>query len=347
MGNFVVVSLLVHLHVVLLAMSGIFPESCNRHAPDFAPLEVDLVPASAASADKAIKELEEAERQRERDPKGQVVELPPPIEEKRPDKAKYLSEYDSTVAKEQKARARQRASGKPRVGSARSQRQPRQHAQPQRRAKAQQRPAKRMRLAMRQPVRTPRSRLPESVVGESARQPRPSGGATAKAGQGNAAQELSRRLQLTEAELARVVGSRVNDALQDVEEGEQTLLNSKRWLYASFFNRVKRRVSENWHPDRAYLRRDPSGNVYGFRDRLTILRVRLNPAGKLKDVHVEKASGVGFLDDEAIAAFRAAEPFPNPPRGLVDRGSGLISFRFGFLFELSRRPTFRLFRYRD
>ncbi len=156
-----------------------------------------------------------------------------------------------------------------------------------------------------------------------------------------------RDLNLTDGELARAVGSRVNDYLKDVEDGEETLLNAKRWRFATFFNRVKRQVAENWHPDVAYRRRDPTGNVYGFRNRLTILRVNLTPQGKLKDLFLEKECGVPFLDDEAMAAFRAAEPFPNPPQGLVDRQSGIISFRFGFLFEISDRAGFRIFRFND
>ena len=211
-----------------------------------------------------------------------------------------------------------------------------------------------LKLAMRPRPDIPRSRLEETKTGdepvstpaprdrrppgprasEDQREARPSRPVTAK------------DLKLSDKELIKALGSRVNDYLENVEEGGQTLLNSKRWRFASFFNRVKRQVAENWRPGAVYRRRDPRGNVYGFRDRLTILRVRLTPKGRLKDVHLETASGVGFLDDEAMSAFRAAEPFPNPPRGLVDKDSGMISFRFGFLFEISRRPSFRIFRQR-
>ena len=56
------------------------------------------------------------------------------------------------------------------------------------------------------------------------------------------------------------------------------------------------------------------------------------------------ALSVDFLDDEAVTAFRDAQPFPNPPPGLVDPDSKLITFRFGFYFEISGAPTFRVFR---
>jgi TonB family protein len=94
-----------------------------------------------------------------------------------------------------------------------------------------------------------------------------------------------------------------------------------------------------------YRRRDPSGAVYGRTNRLTVVRVQLKPDGKLANLALEQPSGIDFLDEEALQAFRAAQPFPNPPRQLVDTSDGLINFRFGFLFEISgvSKPT--LFKY--
>ena len=76
-----------------------------------------------------------------------------------------------------------------------------------------------------------------------------------------------------------------------------------------------------------------------------MLRVQLKPDGTLANVALEQASGVEFLDDEAIEAFKQAQPFPNPPKQLVDSGSGLINFRFGFFFELSGSPLMKIFKY--
>jgi len=46
---------------------------------------------------------------------------------------------------------------------------------------------------------------------------------------------------------------------------------------------------------------------------------------------------VDFLDDTAMEAFKQAQPFPNPPRQLV-QASGLIDFDFGFYLEISGSP---------
>jgi TonB family protein len=152
-------------------------------------------------------------------------------------------------------------------------------------------------------------------------------------------------LRPTEEQLENVVGAGTTDYLKDVDEGAETLVNTKRWKYASFFNRVKRAVAQNWHPDVAYRLRDPSGQIYGTKSRLTVLKVSLRPDGTLRDVLIEKPCGVDFLDDEAVKAFREAQPFPNPPAGLVDAQSQLITFKFGFYFEISESSSWKVFRY--
>ena len=141
-----------------------------------------------------------------------------------------------------------------------------------------------------------------------------------------------------------VNGAPANDHIEDVEVGEQTLLNSKEFKYATFFNRVKRAVSRHWHPAEVYLKHDPYGNIYGVKDRYTVVSVVLDKIGELKDISVSRSSGVDFLDNEAVQAFQRAAPFPNPPRGLVEP-DGMIRFQFGFYFEIGERPRIRAFRF--
>jgi TonB family protein len=116
-------------------------------------------------------------------------------------------------------------------------------------------------------------------------------------------------------------------------------------VFATFFNRMKRRVHQNWDPVSVWARHDPTGQVYGFKTRVTRVRVTLNPAGDLTKIIVSRSSGVDLLDDEAVRAFRAAQPFPNPPGGLVD-ASGNITFQFGFHLEIGggRKAEWKIFR---
>lgn len=134
------------------------------------------------------------------------------------------------------------------------------------------------------------------------------------------------------------------DDIQDVEDGDVNMLNSRRWKYASFFNRVRDQVAEKWQPNAVMSLRDPDGRRFGLQTRITRLLIRLNPDGSLKQVQLDRSSGVDVLDEEAIRAVRAAQPFRNPPAQLVDPTTGFIDF--GFLFELSDAGKGKIFRYR-
>jgi TonB family protein len=135
------------------------------------------------------------------------------------------------------------------------------------------------------------------------------------------------------------------DDIQDVEDGDVNQLNSRRWKYASFFNRVRDQVSNHWHPEVVHAARDPDGSRYGIKTRVTRLLIRLNPDGTLNKIKIDKSSDVDFLDEEAIRAVRMAAPFNNPPSQLVDAETGFIDFGFGFIFEVeSGKP--QIFRYR-
>ena len=143
--------------------------------------------------------------------------------------------------------------------------------------------------------------------------------------------------------LDNVSGAAPNDHLGDVEEGDATYLNTREWKYATFFNRVKQSVGMNWDPGRELLLRDPTGNLYGGRDRHTVLQVTLNQNGTVKDIFVVKSCGLDFLDLEAVHSFERAQPFPNPPNGLLT-ADATVSFTFGFFVELSGAPRLRIFR---
>lgn len=148
------------------------------------------------------------------------------------------------------------------------------------------------------------------------------------------------------AVLDKISGAAANDHLGDVDEGEGTYLNTKEWKYASFFNRVKQSVGMHWNPGAPLRVRDPTGNIYGGRDRYTVLAVTLTDHGQVKEIFVEKSSGLDFLDLEAIKSFERAQPFPNPPPGLVQADTS-VKFSFGFFLEMSGSPRMRLFRQAD
>jgi TonB family protein len=345
------------------------------------PESIDVNTLDDETSRKILAELEKEQEKAEEEKKkkeeesveapGQVVDLAKPQEEKRPDKARFAAEYDSSVAKE--SRKYGVFDKKSQAGDARGEAEQSRAATPPTPPSPTRQPTPPGAMAMRSPG--PQGRPgPQGAPGEAAQtvaagRPGEAFEAPAEADgelspQGNA--QILRvpagaraggspapgnpggpppALTPSDQQVARAISSGTQDHLKDIDEGDETALNAKKWKFASFFNRVKQQVRDHWRPAEEYRRRDPTGAIYGQKDRYTLLRVQLKPDGTLANVALEMPSGIEFLDDEAIEAFKQAQPFPNPPKQLVDNASGLINFRFGFFFELSGSPRMKIFRY--
>jgi TonB family protein len=68
------------------------------------------------------------------------------------------------------------------------------------------------------------------------------------------------------------------------------------------------------------------------------VRVALSKKGELAKIVVTSPSGVTELDEEAVRAFHAAAPFPNPPDGLANKDNQIV-FAFSFYFEIGSPHT--------
>jgi len=270
-------------------------------------------------------ELEEEELDDEIDgtevPVGQIVSTVPVEEEEMPDRARFSARYAQKTEQEKKAR-------KP----SDSQEMPRRYDKETRKQKAP--PARKG-----DPDRTSASK----AVAEGAKPsengtiPAADGGAlpggTPAASEGVAflntpfeGLDPASKYSPSAAPFAS------DDYLPNVkEEGETNILNTAPYRYVGFFERVKNRVRIHWDPNRPYRLRDPSGELYGHKDRLTVLKVVLDADGNVIDTRIATKSGLKFLDEEAVRAFWAAGPFLNPPKGLV-KEDGKIRFDFGFAF---------------
>jgi TonB family protein len=129
-------------------------------------------------------------------------------------------------------------------------------------------------------------------------------------------------------------GSADNDYLKDVKDGDRTLLNTKEFVYFSYYKRIRERLEVAWN---SRLRSTLEGYVYGGRklandkNYVTALLVVLDANGKITAVKVLGASGTRELDDAAIGAFNEAGPFPDPPAGLVKDGK--IEIRWDFILQ--------------
>ncbi|HSP80116.1 MAG TPA: TonB family protein [Myxococcaceae bacterium] len=322
-------------------------------------------------------EVKKKEKKPEKRPDGQVVDVAPGNDQEAPD-AKYLAERDNQVEKETRAREQtpfyrnampQRTARQVREGSGTSQEEAPHLAgnqglgsddRPMR--DGSQKPAfelpdarRKQEVALEMEPEAPGPGMEvanrsesEEVVGNSQRlRIQPGQGAGEDEGsQGRMGSPGLARLMPSQAVMDQIIGAAPNDHLSDAEEGEGTFLNTREWKYASFFNRVKQSVGTHWDPNTVLIRRDPTGNIYSGRDRHTVVEVTLDERGHVADITLVKSCGLDFLDLEAIQSFKRAQPFPNPPSGLLEEDSR-VRFKFGFFMEMGGGPRLRLFRQPD
>lgn len=361
-------AVLVHIALVPLLPTLTSPDANAAHVRPFqiVRLAAKSQATTAQVAAATVAPNPEPEKPQPEDKlNGQVVDVPPTADDRPPEKYKYLSEYNTRVERETRSRYAtpdyQTAMNEPtrrKVPEAQVERSnesralevgPENPGEKEKRTGGKQDTAfelpsvqQRDRLALRlDPAlgRISNQMFSEGLQGNSERlrlslgdddgQPKP-GGSAPRTG------PTSVELMPTIGVLAGLSGAPANDHLEDLEEGDGTFLNSRQFKYASFFNRMKRGVSQHWRPLDEYRRRDPSGNIYGYRARVTMVHVILDKQGTLLDIEITRSSGVEFLDREAVAAFRRAGPFPNPPHGLVSDNSGTVEFPFGFHVEFTR-----------
>ncbi|MFT3692015.1 MAG: TonB family protein [Kofleriaceae bacterium] len=297
----------------------------------------------------------------------QVVETAKPSEEKAPENARFLAEYDTNVKQQKVARGTpkeemvaksQQANLKPTPNPKEASVQEHSKQPEGENKKAPEVPGK---LSMRTPgPQAPAQEEQEAKTRGSttgANGPLAFDGYIPRKGQGAIEQQQhdqseqpkgengagggapdTPNLKPTQDTLERALGGGNVDHMDDVDNGDETALNAKRWVYASFFNRMKRQVAQNWDPATVWRRSDPEGKVYGFKTRVTEVRVSLTQTGALSKIVVVAPCGVQDLDDEALRAFHQAAPFPNPPKELAG-SDGLITFAFSFYFEIGQSHT--------
>jgi TonB family protein len=285
---------------------------------------------------------------------GQIVDAAPSKDSTRPKDSKYLSDHDSTVAKETRSRHQrpgyQNPLSKPagpdagdsvtvlerdraakggeagREGVMKPGAPPRPAERPAKPALPGQSPREQLALKL-DPhgmVRPQEARpgLPPVPGTPGAEQPPaasdlPEGEAGEQKVPGRAGPKAL-ALMPTAKDYERIFGGPAPDKLDGVEEGEETWLNTRDFKYSSFYLRIYRAVQQQWDPSGPLRSRDPYGQRYSQKEWVTGVTVRLDEQGAVKQVTVVRSSGLEFLDNAAVQAFMKAQPFVNPPAALVD-----------------------------
>lgn len=146
---------------------------------------------------------------------------------------------------------------------------------------------------------------------------------------------LHRALLVATLAACHLGGDRVEHPTEPDADTDHTS-DPKYRIFASYFNLLKRKVSDAWHPDEILRLVDPRGTIYGHANRVTEVRVCLSRDGSVVAVLVTSSSSIPELDAEALRAFRIAAPFAAVPDTLVD-GLGHMHFAFTFYFQLDAK----------
>ncbi len=286
---------------------------------------VVLAPMSAAQweANRAVKAPASASPPVEDRASGRIVELSPEQQasEKPPPDARFLSDRNTRVEKQTVSRHAgnyPRPAAKPEAGADRPSpggAEPQARKQ-EKRGEAGREGAPGERVAVARPGGD--LRMPElGERGEGGRRPGGTRGTD---------------LSLSSEALARIAGGPSMDGVgEGLEEGEATWLQSREFKYATFMNRMRSEIGQQWYPRvrDAQRERDPDGSLFFYRERTVVLGLTLDTDGNVKDLSVMQSSSVDFFDRVAVSSVRAAQPFPNPPRGMF-HSEGEVRIPFSF-----------------
>ena len=123
--------------------------------------------------------------------------------------------------------------------------------------------------------------------------------------------------------------------IQGMKEGEVSALNTKEFVFFSYFDRVRKQLDQAWQP----ILRENIEHIFrsgrhlaSHADYITRTVVTLSGRGEIMKVQLIEESGTHDLDQAAVDALNKAGPYPNPPKGLVDT-TGAIQIRWDFILK--------------
>ena len=151
-------------------------------------------------------------------------------------------------------------------------------------------------------------------------------------GFGSAPKSISQKGKFKPSKKGKGV-SATDDFILGADIGPMTILNSQEFKYFSYYDRVKKAVTENWRPlirkAIKQVKADPKQfGVLEVRYYTTQLEVRLDSRGELIDIKFLGISGQEKFDQAAAEAFRKTKMFTSPPKELVK--DGLFTLRWDF-----------------
>lgn len=130
-----------------------------------------------------------------------------------------------------------------------------------------------------------------------------------------------------------------DDYLNNVAEGDRTVLSTREFRYFSYYHRIKELLRQYWKPavERKVSLIWAKGKTIRSEELTTQLLILLDKKGAIRKISRVGSSGMKDVDNAAIEAFQKAAPFPNPPKGIIDP-DGFVRIRWDFILKAQTAP---------
>jgi len=275
-------SILVHVFIISMGIP-LWPLLMkSMKVPDARP--ISLVLLDPQDPDKLEDELP--------DFKGQIVDLPPPEEEKKPLDADYLAEHDRVVEDETRT---ERYKINPEVLAPEY--------------------SKETKLELEDLIDLGATDPSTGArVGNDRFEPDRDGSLAALHSPFSVTNRDGLQKPVPASHSTQTVAGAPSNDLLDEERGTSVNLNTNEFLFADYINRIKNLVSFYWSQNLDNL---PPTTMITKSQYLTGVDVILSSQGALAQVTVTEESGAPAIDLCVVDAFEMAGPFPNPPEQLI------------------------------
>lgn len=123
-----------------------------------------------------------------------------------------------------------------------------------------------------------------------------------------------------------------HDFLPGVKIGDKTYLDALAFPDVQYFTRLKRAFRMRFNPVPP-LRAHLSGNRLVVGKVNVTMAVSVSSSGQITELFVVKSSGIPGYDDEALRTIRQSSPFSAPPQKIMDK-DGMLRMTWNFITYL-------------
>jgi hypothetical protein len=122
----------------------------------------------------------------------------------------------------------------------------------------------------------------------------------------------------------------------EIEIGSFTALNTDKFTYYSFFERIEDKIRYRWENQvRMAINKIPTYELARYPKKMAItnLEIILSREGYIEKILLTRSSGLQLIDEAPAKAFWDAKNFMNPPQGLLE-SDNKIHLRYQFVVYL-------------